>query len=135
MDIEKSLNRILSAKDSLGELFYTKFLARHPEAQQFFDGVDMKRQSVLLTTALMMVERHSSNPTPAVEKYLEYMGTKHDDMKIPQALFADWADAMIETMSSFHGEQWNDKLEQQWRAAIAKATETMFVGYQRHVTI
>ena len=135
MDIHESLNCILHARDTLGELFYDHFLGTYPEVQQYFDGVDFKRQRVQLVTALMIIERYHVDPTPAVEQYLQYLGTKHSALNIPKESYGKWAEAMIETMARFHGEDWSSTLEEQWREAIGKATTSMFEGYETRVTV
>jgi len=135
MDINESLNRILHARDALGELFYDHFLSTYPELQQHFDGVDFKRQRVQLVTALMIIERYHTDPTPAVEQYLQYLGTKHNELNIPKEGYGKWTGAMIETMGRFHGDDWSSTLEEQWREAIGKATALMFEGYETRVTV
>jgi len=74
MDIHDSLQLILQAKDQLAGLFYERFLADYPEVRPFFEKVDFARQRVLLTTTLMIIERNYTEPTPAIEQYLQYLG-------------------------------------------------------------
>lgn len=130
MDISESLNRILYARDAVGELFYDHFLATHPEVRHHFNGVDFKRQRVQLVTALMIIERYHVNPTSAVEQYLQYLGTKHSEINIPKEEYGKWTEAMMETMARFHGDEWSSSLEEQWREAIGKAIALMFEGYE-----
>lgn len=134
MDISESLNRILHARDTLGEQFYDHFLGSHPEVRHHFKGVDMKRQRVQLVTALMIIKRYLVDPTPAVEQYLQYLGTKHREINVPKKDYGKWTEAMIEVMARFHGGDWSPELEQQWRQAIEKATALMFEGYEQPVT-
>jgi hemoglobin-like flavoprotein len=135
MDINESLNRILQARDTVGELFYDHFLSTHPEVQHHFNGVDFKRQRVQLVTALMIIQRYHVDPTPAVEQYLQYLGTKHGEMNIPKEEYVKWTEAMIETMARFHGDEWSSSLEEQWREAIGKAVALMFKGYEEPVEV
>ena len=130
MDMNESLDRILHARDTVGELFYDHFLGTHPELRHHFDGVDFKRQRVQLVTALMTVERYHMDPTPAVEQYLRYLGTKHREINIPKEEYGKWTEAMIETMARFHGDEWSSSLDEQWREAIGKATTLMLEGYE-----
>ena len=134
MDISESLDRILHARDALGKLFYDHFLSTYPEVRHYFDNVDFNRQRVSLVTALMVVERHHANPTPAVEQYLKYLGAKHNEMGIPKKEYPKWVEAMIESMAQFHSDQWTTSLEKQWREAIAQAIEPMLEGYEQSAT-
>lgn len=135
MDIHESLNQVLNAKDRLGQMFYEHFLTRYPEVQHYFQGVDLKRQGILLTTALMIIERFIVQPTPAIEQYLQYLGSRHHSLQVPQDVYPTWIQAMLETLAQFHGADWSASLEQQWRAAFERATNLMFEGYKERMTI
>lgn len=135
MDINESLNRILHARDAVGELFYDRFLGAHPEVRHHFNGVDFKRQRVQLVTALMIIERNHVNPTTAVEEYLQYLGKKHGELNIPKEEYGKWTETMIEIMARFHSDEWSSNLEEQWREAIGKATALMFEGYKQQVPV
>ena len=55
MDIQESLRQILTREELVADLFYVVFLERYPEVRRHFIGVNMRRQSVLLTMALQVV--------------------------------------------------------------------------------
>ena len=135
MEIHDSFQRILEAEDQLGVMFYQHFLAEYPEVQRHFERVDLKRQSILLVTALMIIGRHATNATPATELYLQYLGTRHKDMQIPKDIYPAWIKAMLETMRRFHGQDWSPELEDQWREAFERAVEIMYRGYDHRVTV
>ncbi len=135
MEIHESIQRILQAKDELGVMFYEHFLTHYPEVQRHFQGVDLKRQSILLVTALMIIERHSTHPTPATELYLQYLGTRHHGLQVPKDVYGVWVRAMLETMQKFHGQDWTPSLENQWRQAFDRAIQIMFRGYGQRVGI
>jgi hemoglobin-like flavoprotein len=135
MEIHDSIEEILQAKDELGAMFYEHFLTSYPEVQRHFQSVDLKRQSILLVTALMIVERHASRPTPATELYLKHLGTRHHDLQVPKDVYGIWVKAMLETMQLFHGEDWTSQLEDRWRQAFEQAIEIMFHGYDQRVII
>ncbi|MCH5375414.1 MAG: hypothetical protein JJ992_15700 [Planctomycetes bacterium] len=135
MDINESLHRILQAKDGLAKMFYDHFLEKHPEFRPMFAAVDFNRQRILLTTALMVIERYRAHPTAAVEQYLQYLGTKHREMAIPRAAYAKWTVAMLETMQKFHGDDWSEEAEQQWQSAIEQARDLMLQGYDQRITV
>ena len=131
MDISQSLDRILQSQESFGDAFYDVFLNTHPEVHEFFRGVDMQRQGVLLTMALTVVEHYSRNGYPATKKYLQYLGSKHHERSIPKELYSKWSDALLETLAEFHGSDWSDALAMEWREAVRSATELMFEGYSQ----
>lgn len=135
MNIHQSLQRILEAKDQLASMFYEHFLTQYPEHRPLFVRVDLARQQVLLTTTLMIVERFHSSPSPAVEQYLQYLGTKHHQLEIPRSAYDQWTAAMLTTMQRFHGDDWSEDLAQQWRAAIENARDRMFQGYEERMTV
>lgn len=135
MNIHQSLQRILEAKDQLAAMFYEHFLTQYPEHQPLFARVDFSRQRVLLTTTLMIVERFHSSPSPAVEQYLQYLGTKHHQLEIPRSAYDQWTEAMLTTMQRFHGDDWSEDLAQQWREAIENARDRMFQGYEQRMTV
>ena len=135
MNIQESLQQILQEKDRLAEMFYDYFLEENPELRPLFANVDFSRQRILLTTGLMVVERGYTHPAPAVEQYLQYLGTKHHEFQVPKAAYAKWTEAMLVTMQRFHGEDWSEDLAQQWRSAIEQAYELMFQGYEERVTV
>jgi hemoglobin-like flavoprotein len=135
VDIHASLNKILQARDEVGRMFYDHFLSQYPEVQRYFQGVDLKRQSVLLTTALMIIERHFGHPTPALEQYLQYLGSRHHGQQIPREVYTVWMQAMLETLQRFHGAEWTPALESQWRKAFEGAVQLMFDGYGAHIIV
>jgi hemoglobin-like flavoprotein len=93
--------------------------------------VNIRHQAVLLTMALLVMERHSAYLYPATEMYLNYLGTKHRNRGIPPALYPKFRDALLATLERFHANDWNPHLATQWRQAIDHATESMLKGYQQ----
>jgi hemoglobin-like flavoprotein len=135
MAIQESLSEILQSKDKFGRLFYERFLESSPELQHFFARVEMRRQAIILTTALMVIERFYSQPTPAIELYMRYLGTKHHELGVDAADFTRFFDSMLQTLKSFHGDRWNADVEQQWREAFERTTAAMLEGYLERVQV
>jgi hemoglobin-like flavoprotein len=131
MDIHESLHQILAHQQNVVRLFYTIFLERHPEARAYFRGVDLQHQADLLRLALILIERHSSRPYPAIEAYLQDLGGKHHRRGIPDALFPEFRDALLSTLEQFHGKDWGPPLAGQWRQALDRAVEAMREGYRQ----
>jgi hemoglobin-like flavoprotein len=135
MNIQESVERILQHKESLADLFYEVFLRECPEVRRHFDQVNFRHQSVLLTMALMVMERHHRGPYPATESYLRYLGTKHHDRGVPAETYPLFAAALLSTLQRFHGDDWNEELAGQWREAIGQASATMLQGYDTHFSV
>jgi hemoglobin-like flavoprotein len=135
MNIQESVEQILRNKESLADLFYEVFLGEYPEVKRHFESVNFRHQSVLLTMALMVTERHHRGPYPATENYLRYLGTKHHDRGIPPEAFPLFTAALMSTLERFHGAEWDEALAGQWREAIDRASETMLEGYRTHFSV
>ncbi len=135
MNIQESLDRILKSKKTFGQQFYEIFFANCPDVKQFFEGVNLERQAVLLTMALVVIEKQHSHPYAATEEYLKYLGSKHHNWKIPKHFYLDWTASMLEALEQFHGDDWNVSLKQEWHQAIEKVIEIMFQGYEQHFTV
>ena len=135
MDINESVHRILEHRESLADLFYLVFLDRYPDVRQHFQGVNLEHQAVLLTMALLVIERHYTASYPATEMYLKYLGTKHCQRGIPPDLYPHFRDAMLATLERFHSKDWTESLAKQWTEAIEGAIEKMLEGYKQHYTV
>jgi hemoglobin-like flavoprotein len=131
VDIHESVHRILQNKECFADLFYVVFLQDEPAIQQHFHKVNLRHQAVLLTMALLVMERHFAYLYPATEMYLNYLGTKHHSRGIPAELYPRFRDALLATLERFHGKDWNSHLATQWRQAIDHASESMLKGYRQ----
>jgi hemoglobin-like flavoprotein len=135
MTIHDSVHRILDQQAPFADLFYLFFLERYPEVRGYFEKVNMKRQAVLLTMALMVMERHYSGSYPATRMYLKYLGTRHHDWGIPKELYPKFRAALLATLQRFHSTDWDEHLGEQWQVAIDLAIDTMLEGYQHHFSV
>ena len=135
MSIDESLEMILKQKDVAADLFYVVFLDSFPEVLQYFTGVNLRRQAVLLTRALVEVKNYFTGDYAATGLYLQYLGTRHHERGIPQDLYPKFRVALLQTLERLHGNDWSQELADQWQQAIDKATEEMFKGYSQHITI
>jgi hemoglobin-like flavoprotein len=130
MDIQESMHRILERRGGMEEpFFYAVFFERHPEVMAHFRGTNLEQQAMLLTMALMVIERHYSRSYPTTAMYLKYLGTKHHSRGIDPDLYPKFRDAMLATLEEFHGSDWDTALAGQWRDAIDRAAATMLEGY------
>lgn len=130
MDIHESVSRILESEAVFGDAFYGVFLNRFPEVQQYFAKVNMQRQAVLLTMAMLIVEQYHGSSYPAMAKYLNDLGARHREWGIPKETYSLWREALIESLEKFHGDDWNDALAYRWDVAIDRTTKQMLKGYE-----
>lgn len=131
MDLNASLEQILNSGNAFGKRFYEILFDRYPESKQYFNGVDMKRQELVLTMALKLIEQYYTEGYPSIEQYLQHMGTRHSDVGVPRDFYPKWRDAMLHTLEQFHGDEWSESLSDDWSEAIDRASEVMFHGYDQ----
>jgi len=129
MDIQESLRQILDGKEYVADLFYTVFLDHYPEVRRHFVHVDMRRQAVLLTMALQLVVQYYLHSFPAIEAYLKILGQEHCRRGIGPELYPKFREALLATLSRSHGQDWNEKLAQEWKQALELASERMLAVY------
>lgn len=135
MDLQESLDRIMQNETAFGTHFYKHFFEIVPDARPFFEGIDWRHQELSLTMALNVLVRHHDCGYPATRMYLEHLGTKHHDRRIPVSLFASWRQALIETLRELEGENWSPELEASWLSAYEDAVEAMMRGYAERHTV
>lgn len=130
MDIRDSLADLLRSQQGLNQTFYPRFFELCPEAKQFFTQVDMKRQAILLGSALIsIVDGHEHNLQTTVE-YLNYLGKDHEKWGIPKEWYTPFQEALLLTLKEHHGQQWDDTLATQWQEALQKTIALILQGYQ-----
>lgn len=130
MEIQDSVELILQHGEDVADRFYATFLDRFPEARAFFDGVDLKRQAVLLTMTLKLLEEYHTHGFPAIVSYLKYLGHRHRvHLKIPVELYPPFGECLMEALRDFHGAKWDANLERQWRTAIEGGVAVMIEDY------
>jgi hemoglobin-like flavoprotein len=126
MDIQGSVGKILQRGEVMADLFYITLLDRYPQVRAYFAGVDLRRQAVLLTMALKLVEQYYVHHYPALQSYLKVLGDRHRErLNIPAEMFAPFGDCLLVTIREFHGSEWDKGLEDQWREAIDEAIAVM----------
>jgi hemoglobin-like flavoprotein len=133
MEIHESIESVFRSEPRVAEIFYGLFLNRYPEARPFFENVDLKRQGVLLTMSLMLIEHHYMHRTRVTEDYLRVLGNQHHVRRgIPAALYPPFCECMLAALQQVHGEAWDDELARQWREAIELCSAIMLEGYEGH---
>jgi hemoglobin-like flavoprotein len=132
MDIQESLQQILADSQApLAGRFYERFFEQHAEMRQFFEGVNLRFQGVMLTMALQLVVQHDREPKPAISEYLKLLGHKHAARSIPTDAYPKFRQSLLSALADFHDGRWDDALQQQWQRALDAAIEIMLEGHAR----
>lgn len=135
MNLEASLKKVMESEDQFGDLFYQTFFERYPEARQYFDGVDMERQALVLTMSIKLMGDYHAKGYPAIRQYLKYIGTRHSTRGVPRSVYGQWCDALLAALSQFHGNDWSDALAENWREVVEATSKVMFDGYDQRTGI
>ena len=135
MNIRESIAHVMEQQEPFGKRFYEIFFRRCPEAEIYFDGIDMQRQVHVLTMALLVIEQTQTKAYGATKTYLRYMGNRHHRSSIPQELYPKWRDAMLETLQQLHETDWDDELAAEWGTGLQAAIDLMLDGYETRVTV
>ena len=130
MTLEQSTKFLLARQERLTDLFYTKFLDRHPDLQPFFKNVDLDSQAVMLKMAIVIVAEYYQHRYPGAEEYLIILGKRHCKWQIPLNRYPEFVACLMETLEQCHGYDWNDQLHDDWQSAIDMAVEVMSRGYE-----
>lgn len=133
MEIHESIHEIFKSDRRVADMFYDIYFGRCPEARPYFDGVDLGRQAVLLTMALLLVEHHYVHQNRATKEYLKVLGHQHHVRRgIPAELYPPFCECLLVALAEFHGDDWESRLAGQWREALEMISGTMLEGYQGH---
>ena len=124
MKFSASVDKILSNEEPALDGFYDLLLLRYPEFREHFSGSDLKRQTAMLTMALVAVKQFPKLHAPA-RSYLHAIGTKHSRRGISPELYGKFVEVLVEKVAEFHGDDWNDDLSRQWTEALNHAVTVM----------
>ncbi|MGF1526535.1 MAG: globin [Candidatus Competibacterales bacterium] len=117
--VRASLQRCLAQPQFIGR-FYENFMASSQEIRDKFQGVDLKRQQVMLKASLHIVlllsQGGSLGDQSAVTHLIELHDRHHRDIR--PGLYGLWLDAMVKTIAEFD-DQYSAELDDNWRLALA----------------
>jgi hemoglobin-like flavoprotein len=112
MNIRNSLELILgSSHPRFSDRFYRNFFRQYPEVKAYFEGVDLRRQGILLVMAVQIIIDHHLRPHLAMENYLRILGNRHHQIGIEVTDYQKFESALLTTLEGFHGEQWDKESE------------------------
>ena len=102
MDIRVSLELILSSNEPrFSDLFYGTFFCQYPEVSQWFGGVDLRRQGVLLAMALQVMVEHHFRRHLTMKNYLRLLGNRHHRLGIPASEYQKFEASLLTTLARF----------------------------------
>lgn len=130
MDIRASLGLILSTNHPrFSDCFYQTFFGQYPDVKKRFDGVDLKRQGVLLMIAVQVMVEHHLHRHLVMKNYLKLLGHRHRLHEIPVSDYPKFDASLLTALKTFHAELWNENLAAQWAAASTEAIQLMVEGH------
>ena len=129
-NLQESLHQILQhGKGELGKTFYVRLFEVCPEAQTFFQEVDLGVQANILVNALHVVVSHANHRFPATESYLKILGNRHHQRGIPAYMYLKFFAVLLDVLQEFHADSWEPELAKEWGAAFDLAARTMLAGH------
>ena len=135
MDLRESIHLIQASTPIFGNAFYKRLFERHPDIREHFRNTTIEHQAAILTMQLSVIESFYVNQSPAGKLYLQLLGTKHLDRGIPEEAYPKFQGELLASIQEFHGEDWSEELEKQWKQAIDKTVRTMLTGYDERVRV
>lgn len=130
MKLSESVAKVLATGELFGELFYSEFFRRCPEAEPHFRNADMKRQALVVTMTLTTVQQYHDGGYPAVEAYLKHLGVLHERLHVPMETYPHWRAAMLKTLARMHGDEWHREIASEWGLALDGALRVMLHGIE-----
>jgi len=131
MDLAASLDKILASDHEFGEMFYDVFFEQYPVAKDYFEGVNMRNQALMLSVSLRLIGDYHKRGFAAIGHYLQILGTRHADRRVPQEMYPLWRDSLLTTLDKFHNGDWSGALANEWSEAIEAISQVMFEGYDK----
>ena len=129
MNLSESVEAILDNESLALEGFYDRLFERYPEFRDHFSQSNIKRQTTMLTMALVSVKQYPVLRGSS-RAYLQVLGTKHSRRGIDQELYPKFVEVLVEKIAEFHGDDWDEALGGQWTDALNCAVATMHQGHQ-----
>jgi hemoglobin-like flavoprotein len=123
-----SLERCMTESGFL-ERFYELFLASSPEVRERFTTTNFERQRRALSSSLVLMVLALDGGAPA-RAYMDQVAERHSRgaLDIPPAMYDGWLDCLMLAAREFDP-QFDDALEQDWRATLAEGIALMRARY------
>jgi hemoglobin-like flavoprotein len=126
IDIEASLSTVLDfGCERFAGRFYEQLFDGFPELKDLFAGVNMQHQAAMLTMALQVVVQHYRKPRPSCSEYLAVLGHRHHERGVSRNEYEKFEHTLLISLAEFHGNDWHEGLDEQWRIAFGQAVDLM----------
>jgi len=112
--------------DEVALYFYSYLFYRHPETRDMFPP-RMTRQRDRLVSALGHIVSNVDDVEDLLP-FLQDLGRDHRKFGALAAHYPAVGNALIVTLRHFSGDEWSDKLEQDWTAAYGLVAQTMLAA-------
>ncbi len=121
--LRRQFNRISPQAELFAEEFYERLFARMPTAREMFQG-DMREQGAKLTRMLAILVSRVDTPE-LLEAPLAQLGERHRGYGVQVADFEPVAAALLTTLASRLGSDFDDEARIAWTAVYLRAAAAM----------
>jgi hemoglobin-like flavoprotein len=120
--IQDSFQLLESEFDQLVADLYPTFLSRYPEYASYFSETNFQEQREgvvhFFQTAIPALDQPDE-----LEPHLNEMARIHQDHDVPREAYNDMGTVVIELLSQYAGDHWNENLKDHWTTLWAILTD------------
>jgi len=122
--VQESWRHVVPIADTAATLFYNRLFEIDPNLRPLFDGVDLVAQRQKLIQALAMTVG-ALDDIDRLAPVLAALGRRHADYGVKGAHYETVGAALLWTLETGLGDQWNDDLAAAWGAAYWAIADIM----------
>ncbi len=122
--VKKSFPRVLAGTLSATQVLYDKLFELAPDTKELFKNTSMERQSQMLISAIGRLVKSIDN-WDAVKPDLQALAKRHAGYGLSPEHFVYFGHAFIHMLKSMYKNEWNNDLEEAWKAVYQKISEVM----------
>jgi hemoglobin-like flavoprotein len=126
--LTRSYDRILSAGDRMPELLFTHLLNQRAAVRDLFPP-DIKQLKHQFARMLHWLVAHLHEPQK-VRIALVDLGRRHQGYGVKSEYYPAIIDALLDTMKTICGDDWNDELSRDWRQTFELMVHHMLRAYR-----
>ena len=121
--LQESFRPLLHSQPSLGERFYAKLFAAHPQLRSMFPR-DMENQKRKLLDMLNLIVENLHTPQ-TVRATLKKLGASHVTYGVQPQHYPIVSTTLISAMAELSGAAWTAELNADWCSAFSLVTQIM----------
>lgn len=92
---------------------YPTFMARNPEYADYFENTDFSLQRSAVINLFKKVITNLDDPE-SISSRLNELSDLHEEHNVPEESYEAMGEVVIELLSDYAGDHWNDELEETW---------------------